>query len=145
MKKKLAIAVLVVGLGFIGLNQASAGWGARGGCPNFQGPAYSQLDPATQEKLQTFYSETQDARRAMVTKQAEYRALMRGENPDPAVTSKVAGELFDLRAAMRQKAEEAGVSSFIGPCGGAGFGPESCRPGMRGHGKGGRAMGGPGF
>jgi zinc resistance-associated protein len=143
MKKKIVIAVVVAGLGLAGLNQAFAGWGARAGgwCPNFQGPGYTQMDPAVQEKLDTFFESNQDLHKSLIMKRAEHHALMRAENPDPAAASKVAGELFDLRAALQQKAEEAGVSSYLGRMGGHG-GPGFCRTGMRGPGHGGPGMGG---
>ena len=142
MKKKIAIAILITGLGLAGVNQAFAGWGARSGyCPNVQGAGYSQLDPAVQEKLDAFFTANQDLRKALVMKRAEHRALMRSDSPDPAAASQVAGELFDLQTTVRQKAAEAGVAQYLGPMGG-GFGKGDCRPGMRGPGKGGRGMGG---
>ena len=145
MKKKIAIAVLITGLGLAGINQAFAGWGARGGyCPNFQGAVgYNQLDPAVQEKLDAFFAANQELRKALVMKRAEHHALMMSDNPDPAAASQVAGELFDLQTTVRQKAVDAGVAQYLGPMGG-GFGMGDCRPGMRGPGpgKGGRGMGG---
>ncbi|MBE0583103.1 MAG: periplasmic heavy metal sensor [Desulfofustis sp.] len=142
MKKKIAIAVLITGLGLAGINQAFAGWGARSGyCPNAQGAGYNQLDPAVQEKVDAFFTANQDLRKALVMKRAEHHALMRSDNPDPAAASQVAGELFDLQTSMQQKAVEAGVAQYLGPMGG-GFGMGDCRPGMRGPGMGGRGMGG---
>lgn len=142
MKKKIAITVLVTGLGLAGINQASAGWGARSGyCPNFPGAGYSQLDPAVQGKLDAFFAANQDLRKTLVMKRAEHHALMRSDNPDPAAASQVAGELFDLQTSLRQKAAEAGVAQYLGPMTG-GFGKGVCRPGMRGPGMSGRGMGG---
>lgn len=138
MKKKIAIAAVITTIGLAGLTQAYA-WGPRGGgnygnCPQVQGTQTSQIDPAVQEKLDKFFTDTQDLRKEIVMKRAEKQAMMRGENPDPAAMSKITGELFDLQASMRQKADEAGVSSYMGPRGG-----RDGRPGMRG-GSGGRFM-----
>lgn len=150
MKKKIAIAVVIVSLGLAGLNQAYAGWGGRGGggggyygnCPQFQGGQYNQVDPAAQEKMDKFFNDTQDLRKNMTMKQAERQALLRSDNPDPAALSKISGELFDLRTTMRQKAEEAGTTGFMGQMGRRGFGPGMSGPGMSGPGKGGPARNG---
>ena len=140
MKKKIAVAVVIAGMGLAGLTQAYAGWGHRGGnyynCPQNQGqPVATQVDPAIQQKIDAFVAETAELRKEMAMKRAEQRALMSAETPDPAAVSKVAGELFDLRNILRQKADEAGVASYVGP--GSGFGMGG--PGMGGpNGKGGR-------
>ncbi len=79
---------------------------------------YQQLDKATQDKLDAFQRDTQALRKQMVMKHAEMRALMQSETPDPAAVSKLSGELFDLQAAMQDKAKAAGVEDYIGgPCG----------------------------
>jgi len=145
MKKKIIAIVLVSGLAMA--TAASANWGRGGGpgagnCGGYMQGAYSQqLDPAVQEKMDKFYQETQDLRRQMVVKRAEQRALMQGNNPDPAAAAKLSGDLFDLQTSMHDKAVAAGVDQYIGPMmfgGGRG-------PGMGfGGGRGGR-MGGPRF
>jgi len=150
MKKKIAIAVVVAGLGLAGLTQAYAGWGMRGGgyggyagnCPQATGQAFNQVDPAVQEKLDKFFTDTQELRKQMMVKQSERMALMRSDNPDPAAAGKIAGELFDLRTQMHEKAEAAGVSEYLGPMAGGGFGPGMGWGGMHG-GRGGRFMNGP--
>lgn len=141
MKKQIAIATVIASIGIAGITQAyAAGWGQQGGgfgnCPCTTGQ-YGQNDPAIQEKLDTFYNDTQDIRKEIAMKRAEKQALMRSENPDPAELSKVTGELFDLQASMRKKAEEAGVEQYIGPRGPRGQG---MRGGKSGQGKGGRYM-----
>ena len=125
MKKKIIAAVLVSGLAVSTV--AMAGWGRGGGNPagcycGQQGGYYQQLDPATQEKLDAFYNDTADLRKQMVMKQAEHRALLNSDNPDPAAASKLAGELFDLRTSITEKAEAAGVDQYIGPRGPRGGG-----------------------
>lgn len=143
MKKTLAIAIVVTGIGIAGIQQASAnrgfGGGGYGPCYN-QGPgtAYSQVDPAIQEKLTKFRTETNDLRKQMVMKQAEKMAILRSATPDPAAAAKVEGELYDLRATMQEKAEAAGVAQYMGPgCQkGQGFGKRSMRNNGNGRGPG---------
>lgn len=118
MKKTLIITALVAGIGFFGLQQASANWGMGDG-PGMGhgclkgGPCYSQLDAASKEKVDKFYDETKDLRKQMVMKHAEERAIMRSENPDPAKAAKLAGEIFDLGTTLDSKAEAAGVLGLI--------------------------------
>lgn len=137
MKKHIVIVMVIVGLGWAGMNQAYAGWAGRAGnCPNFAGAGYTQqVDPEVQQKIDAFIDENKELQKSIVMKRAEYQALMRSSNPDPASMSKVAGELFDLRTVLQQKADAAGVGQYFGPMGGAGCG--------RGFSKGGRGMGGP--
>ena len=122
MKKALVVTALVVSMGFLGWQQASAnkgmGGGPRmgGGCQK-GGVGYSQLDAASKAKVDKFYDETKDLRKQMVMKHAEEAALMHGENPDAAKVAKLAGEIFDLKATIQVKAEAAGVQGLIG-CGG---------------------------
>ena len=159
MKKKIAIIAVVAGLGVAGLSQAYGGWGMRGAnyydCPMIGNGQVSQLDPALQEKRDKFLADTQELRKEMAMKQAEKQALLRNDNPDPQVVSRITGELFDLRASMRQKAEEAGLPAAFGPMAGRGgfapgmsgrgFDPDAYGrgngPGMGRAGKGGRSMG----
>jgi Spy/CpxP family protein refolding chaperone len=141
MKKHIVAVVLIAGLTMA--SAASANWG-RGGqgygggygnCPQMGGPMMhgqmmQPLDPATQEKVNKFFKDNQALHKQIAMKQAEKRALMQSEKPDPQAAAKVAGELFDLRTAMHDKAEAAGVSQHLGPMGGG--------KGFRGHGFGGR-------
>jgi len=164
MKKQILTTALVAAIAIgTAATVASASWGQRGGggywnnnnqnggpamqMQNNQAPGprmqmqAQQLDPAVKEKLDQFFTDTQDLHKQVVTKRAEEMALMRSENPDPGAAGKLAGELFDLRTTIRQKAEEAGVAEYLGPQGprgGRDFGPG--RQGMRGGNKGGRGM-----
>jgi zinc resistance-associated protein len=130
-----------------------AGWGQRGGGygnSNMQAPGpqmqmqYNQVDPAVREKLDKFFTDTQDIRKEIAVKQAEKMALVRSDNPDPEAAGKLAGELFDLRITMHEKAVEAGVSEYLGPMNGqrGGRGLQANGPGMNrgGMNKGGRFM-----
>ncbi len=145
MKKHIVAIVLIAGLTMA--TAASANWG-RGGhgnggygnCPQMAGPMMQgqmmqQLDPATKEKVSKFYKDNQALHKQIAMKQAEKRALMQSEKPDPQAAAKVAGELFDLRTTMHDKAEAAGVSQYLGPMGGG--------KGFRGPGSG--LGGGPGM
>ena len=122
MKKTLVITALAVGMGFLGLQQASANWGMGGGVHGMGGacleggPGYSQLDAATKAKVDKFYDETKDLRKQMVMKHAEEAALMNAAAPDAAKVAKLAGEIFDLRSTIHAKAKAAGVQGLIG-CG----------------------------
>jgi hypothetical protein len=94
-----------------------------------------QRDPAPQEKVSKFFKDNQALQKQMVMKQAEKQAIMQSEKPDPQAAAKVAGELFDLRAAMHDKAEAAGVAQYLGPMAG----------GKGGRGPGSGMAGGPGM
>lgn len=130
MKKALLVAGLVAGIGFIGLQQASAyqgmgggGMGMGAGCPKGSA-AYSQLDAAIKAKVDKFHDETKELRKQMVMKHAEERAVMRADNPDSAKAAKLAGEIFDLQASIQSKAAAAGVQNVMIGCGGCpGSGP----------------------
>ena len=100
-----------------------------------RGQMMQQLDPATQEKVSKFFKDNQALHKQIAMKQAEKHAIMKSEKPDPQAAAKVAGELFDLRTAMHDKAEAAGVSQYLGPMGG----------GKGGRGPGSGTGGGPGM
>jgi zinc resistance-associated protein len=140
MKKTLVITALVVGMGFVGLQHASArgmgGFGGMGGHCLKGGPGYSQLDDASKAKVDKFYNETQDLRKQMVMKRAEERALMSSTNPDSAKVAKLAGEMFDLHTTLQAKAEAAGVQGLMG----CGVGCQGSGKGKRPHHGGGRGM-----
>ena len=116
------------------------GMGMGMGCPQGQSsPMYQQLDEATQGKIDAFQRDTQGLRKQIIMKHAEMRALMNNQNSDPAAASKLSGELFDLQAAMQEKAKAAGISQCLGPCGmGMGMGCMNGGPGGRGMRMGGR-------
>ncbi len=131
-RKALIIIALVAGLGFAGLQQASArGWGGSSpqGYGHGYGMNYQMMDDATMEKFDAFRAETTELRKQIAMKRAEQRALMGSQTPDPAAVSKVAGELFDLKMEMQAKAKEAGVPMMMGQRGkggGKGYGMYSC-------------------
>ena len=128
MKKYIAALALVAGLTMA--TAASANWGGGGHGYNadcywqqmdgamMQEQMMKQLEPATQEKVNKFIKDNQPLRKQIVMKQAERRAIMQSEKPDPQAAALVAGELFDLQTAMHDKAEAAGVSKYLGHKGG---------------------------
>jgi Spy/CpxP family protein refolding chaperone len=153
MKKKIIASALIAGLLVTGTAMANwgRGGGGRGGCWG-NPPAYTMmapdLDQATKDKIKAFFKENQALRKEIVMKHAEKRALMQSPNPDPQAVAKVTGELFDLRMAMHDKAEAAGVDQYLpmgrgmgmGPGMGTGMGPGT-GPGKMGNRFGGRGMG----
>jgi len=157
MKKKILISTLAAAIAIGAAATSYGGWGQRGGGyggymnnnmqapgPQMQMQQYNQVDPAIQEKLDAFFADTQDIRKEIAVKQAERMALLRGDNPDPGAAGKIAGEIFDLRTTIHQKAEEAGVAAYLGPRNGqrGGRGAVGGGPGMNGGAmsKGGRFM-----
>ena len=125
MKKIIAITVLLVGL--IGAGAADARWhrGAEQGYDNGR-PGYGMqqpmqlMTPEMQEKFRAFQKDTVALRKKVAMKKAETRALLRSDNPDPATVSKLAGELFDLKSSIREKAEAAGLERMRGSRGNGG-------------------------
>ena len=120
MKKHIAAIVLVAGLTMAAVVSANPGRGmdSDGNCPQMGMPMMQQMDPATKEKIAKFFKDNQALHKQIAMKQAEKRAIMKSEKPDPQAAAKVAGELFDLRTAMHEKAEAAGVAQYMGPMGG---------------------------
>lgn len=116
MKKQIVAIAIITSLAMA--TTATANWNRGGGrgygscCQNQQ--QYQQLDQATQDKISQFFDENKSLQKQIVMKQAEKRALMRTDNPDPKLAARVAGELFDLRTEMRDKAKSAGVDQYVG-------------------------------
>jgi len=123
--------VVVAGLALVGTASAQGGKGGAGYGHHGKmqgGMMYQQLDQQTRDKIKQFRDDNQSLRKEIVMKRAEKHALMNSTNPDPAAAAKIAGELFDLRAAMKAKAEAAGIDNFMGRMGmggGMGMGPGS--------------------
>ena len=146
MKRQVLAVVIVTVMvsGLIAAGTVSANRGYRnGGCAQYGqgqgGMMLQELDQETQDKITQFREDTQALRKEIVMKRTEKRALLSSTNPDPVAAAKIAGELFDLRAEMRLKAQTAGVDQYIG-FGGMRPGAD-CRMGRRGHMAGFRGMG----
>jgi Spy/CpxP family protein refolding chaperone len=117
MKMQIAAVAFVLTLAVAGFASARSG-GMGGGmgpgmnCP--QGQMTQQLDKATQDKLDAFHRDTLAQRKDMFMKKAEMKALMGSETPDRAAVSKLSGEIFDLKIAIKDKAKAAGVEAYVG-------------------------------
>ena len=112
MKKTLMAAVMVAAVGIIGLQQASARVHDNTSREDGSFQQSRRLDDAEKEKLEKFRADTMDLRKQMVMKRAEETALTQSESPNIEAVRKVAGELFDLRGTMQEKAREAGLFTF---------------------------------
>lgn len=137
MKKQVVALALISGLAFTTAASANWGKGGRGGgphgdCMKMQGQMSQQLDDETRDKVRQFLKDNQEIRKEMTMIRAEKRALMQSDTPDAKEVARVAGELFDLRTALHEKAELAGVDKYIGP-GRMGFGGPGSGRGGRGH------------
>jgi Spy/CpxP family protein refolding chaperone len=123
MKKTIAIITLASTIGLTGLYQASAykgmGAGDMGGSGGCNGAGrmmhhkLSQMDEVSKEKFDAFFKDTQQLRRSIVIKRAEKKALMKNGSPDAKKIGKLAGEIFDLRMSMQEKAEAAGLHDLM--------------------------------
>ncbi len=145
MKKQIVAVAMVAGLILVGTASAKRGSGNGSGdcsrCSNNQaGMMYQQLDQATQDKVDQFRDDNQALRKEIVMKRAEKMALQNSTNPDSAAAAKIAGELFDLHATMRVKAQEAGVDQYMRHRG-MGSGGGDYHKGRRGQGSGSKGNG----
>jgi hypothetical protein len=116
MKKFIAVVCLCL-FAAIAANPAMA-------AKNDKAQVQDSQDSAAYQK---FLSDTAATRQELVGKRAEYQALMRGQNPDPAAAAKLSKEIFALQEKMRAQAPTQG----FGPRGGYG----NC-PGGGGYGAG---------
>ena len=76
--------------------------------------------PMGEEMMQNrdaFLKETKELRKNMMVKRSEMEALMQGTNPNPEQVAVLAGELFDLKEQLREKAQEKGLPGhgLMGP------------------------------
>lgn len=109
-KKIIITASFATALILASLQVATAVPGAKGQGSNhpctIQG---QQIDEATIKAHDTFLSETKELRKKITETRTAKRAVMKSTNPDPAMASKLAGELFDLREQLRAKAKATGL------------------------------------
>ncbi len=139
MKKAIAVVTLATLIGLTGAYQASAKWGhgggmGGGGCQGQGIAARADLDDATKAEYENFVDSTQDLRKQVFVKRAKIRALMNAAEPNAEAIGVLSGEIFDLRATMRAKAKEAGLSDVIGTGKGQGCGDCEARGGYH-HGR----------
>jgi len=115
MKETLMAVVLTATVGIFGLQQASArvhDEKPRGDCSHQQ---FQKMDDATKAKIDKFHADTQDLQKQIVMKRAEESALIRSQSPNIEAVKKAAGELFDLRMTMMEKAKAEGLFAFKKP------------------------------
>ena len=106
MKKYLAAAALIGALGFTGISMASPQ--NYYGCNNYGGQRYCEnrgYSENDSEKLSALDEETKELRKTIIVKRSELDALMRQDNPDEKKVAKLAGDIYDLQAAMDEKAD----------------------------------------
>jgi Spy/CpxP family protein refolding chaperone len=120
MKKLFVALALIAGLAVTTAAMADWGRGGRGhggygDCPQMQGQMFQQLDQATQDKIKQFRKDILPLRKEMAMKRAEKKALMKSSTPDAQAVARLAGEMFDIRTTIHEKAELAGVDQYIGP------------------------------
>lgn len=72
-------------------------------------PCQYQMNSEMQKARDKFLTETVAERKAFAQKNAEMRAIMKAGTPDTTKASEVAGELFELREKLRNKAQESGL------------------------------------
>jgi len=130
MKKLLVAVMALLTVSLAGYHLADARpWGGGGtmmgpGCGGCYNAGWfadvdddGQIDEATIKARETFLSQTTELRKKLTMKEAEMSALMSRENPDEKKAAQLAGEIFDLRTQIRQKAIDAGLKPGYGGCG----------------------------
>ena len=149
-KKKIILGLALIGaVAIAGIQSAGAsprgggayGWGNSECDGNCGGPGYGrqQLSEESLKARDKFMNDTVQLRKEMITKKAEKRALMIGDNPDAKRVSQLTGEIFDIREQLKTKAEENGIENI----GFKGIGDERGQ-GMRRGQRQGRGCNGPG-
>lgn len=140
MKKYLAAAALVGALSLAGISMVNAhgyrGFGPGrwdgdpgrnpgfGYCDNYRYCDNRPYNEADSEKATAFFDETRDTRKQIIVKKSELRALMQQDNPDEKKAAVLAGEIFDLKNLMADKAQktfgDTPPRNLMGPGGGFG-------------------------
>ncbi len=141
MKKINMIAVLVLVMGLFA-SQALA-WGPCGPCggpgngPGGRGSGFAPQPPSQEQiaAMNNLFDATKVQRIKLFADNAEMRALMRQDNPDPKQVRALAESIATTQEEIRTKAKELGVPVPPMGFGFNGFGPGG--PGKRG-------LGGPG-
>lgn len=141
MKKSIFALALVLAIG-MGLNAADAFARCGGGGYN-QGRGYHQgggyggncifAGAQNNPEHQKFLEATKELRASLAADRGEFRALMAGQNPDPARARALSENIFKTRAELAEKAREMnvtwnrkGAGAGNGPgagCNGPGNGP----------------------
>ena len=129
MKKTLLAVAAIATIGLAGYQLAEAqpwggGMGMGPGCAMMgaSGQGQEQMSEETLKAREKFFNETTELRKKMFSKNTELEAVMNGAKPDEKKAAKLSEELFDLRAQMHKKAQEAGLPQAGCGCGGPGMG-----------------------
>jgi zinc resistance-associated protein len=129
-KKKIVLAaILTSGLALAITQSAIAQPGYKGHLG--QQHCLMQMDPVAQKAREKFLNETVETRKQLAEKNAVMRALMNAGTPDTTQASQIAGELFELREALRLKAQETGLPLPMLMMGQGGKDGMSCGQGPR--------------
>jgi len=107
----LVSAIAIGGLQIAGANPQGPGSYGPGHRYEQQGRRSLQQCNAAFIKAQNkFLDTTVSIRKAMTTKRAEMRAIMKNAAPNAEQAARLSGELFDLREQLRAKAQENGLN-----------------------------------
>ncbi len=128
MKKYLVAAALIGFIGFTTISMADSrgNFGPGPGSGNCDSGRYCDnwsSSDGDDEKSAAFFEETKELRKEIVVKRSELDAMMLQDNPDEKKVAMLAGDLFDLRTTMQEKAGktfEGRSRSGYGPGPGAG-------------------------
>lgn len=107
MKMVLMAAIVAASVGITGLQQASAQQEA--GNQAEVSRHHHKMDDATKAKFAEFRKANKDLFKQIAMKRAEESALVRSETPNIEAVKKSAGDLFDLKASLKDKAKAAGL------------------------------------
>lgn len=112
-KKKIMMAAILTSGLTLAISQAVMAQPGKHGGHSLQEqkidkPCQYQMNSEMQKARDKFLTETVAERKAFAQKNAEMRAIMKAGTPDTTKASEVAGELFELREKLRNKAQESG-------------------------------------
>jgi zinc resistance-associated protein len=109
--RNLPLVLLVTGTVIATGASTALAYPAHGAVPARDNRQIQHRSPENAKALEQFLDQTVSLRKEMAQKRAEFQALMQGNNPDPKEATKLAGELFDLKEILRNKAKENGLQS----------------------------------
>ena len=143
MKKALSVGLIVAVVALVAVGANARGWGRGNGGYGMGGPGYN-MPPAAQEDYAKFMKDTLAERQQIAAKMVELRSLFAEVKPDQAKIDALRDEVYNLRKALAEKADKAGIRSGgygmrgrgyangprrgQGPRGGYGMGGAYCGP-----------------
>lgn len=105
----LLASVVTAGISFAGYGNGNHG-GNHSGYTMNQGQGCGNMRGMQNDSMQKFHSENSAIFKQMIEKRAELQALTIATTPDIGQVSKVAGELFDIKAQAHDAAMKSGVT-----------------------------------